>query len=456
MRIMYFVTVLCALSLLSGNAYSAEQVEVLKRDGLQNEIPLLDNRFRIDSQIDEITLLFFRKPGTPAVILVRPDGSKYFATNAVRDTNIEWFDELSYDLVTIKKPMPGPWQVIGSILPDSRIVVLGEISLQAEPLPPMLFRGETIKVTGQILNDGEPINANLFRDVVSLNVDFVSTNNDSFANFGAGTQEVAEFKDDGRGFDERPKDGVFTGEFKLVFPEGEWTPELYISTPLLQRRIVQDTIVVHEPPFGFNIALADENIDEHKLTITTDNKIVKPETVIFQGKIYYPNNEEQMFTINAAPGETRELIIKNYDWGRYSVELSVFGTNNNGREFMATLPTYKFEIARPIEAVPEVDPATVVEAEQTTPIEPEEEKMATSTIVGLIIGGNILIILLGWLAIRIFVQKKPIKIKLSLPFLNKKKHANQDADDTEKNQVDKNGSKNDKSGEILNLSMSDD
>ena len=133
MRIMYFVTVLCALSLLSGNAYSAEQVEVLKRDGLQNEIPLLDNRFRIDSQIDEITLLFFRKPGTPAVILVRPDGSKYFATNAVRDTNIEWFDELSYDLVTIKKPMPGPWQVIGSILPDSRIVVLGEISLQAEP-----------------------------------------------------------------------------------------------------------------------------------------------------------------------------------------------------------------------------------------------------------------------------------------------------------------------------------
>nr|WP_234047875.1 hypothetical protein [Pseudoalteromonas sp. LC2018020214] len=40
---------------------------------------------------------------------------------------------------------------------------------------------------------------------MSLNVDFVSTNNENFANFGAGIQEVAEFKDDGRGFDERPK-----------------------------------------------------------------------------------------------------------------------------------------------------------------------------------------------------------------------------------------------------------
>ncbi|KAA1164315.1 TIGR03503 family protein [Pseudoalteromonas fuliginea] len=456
MKTMCFVTVLIAVSCFTNNAYSAKQVEVLKRDGQQNEIPLLENRFRIDSQVDEITLLFFRKAGTPAVILVRPDGSKYFAPDSVKDPNIEWFDELNYDLVTIKKPTPGPWQVIGSILPDSRIVVLGEVSLQAESLPSVLFRGESVKVTGRVLNDGEPINANLFKDVVSLHVDFVSTNNESFANFGAGIQEVAEFKDDGRGFDERPKDGVFTGEFELDFPAGEWTPELYIATPLLQRRITQKALIIHEPPFEFDIALAKEDFDDHILAITIDANIVKPETVIIQGKIYYPNNEEQMFTIDAMANVSRQLTIKNYDWGRYSVELSVFGTNINDREFMATLPTYKFEIERPIEAVPEIDPATIITPDEMIKSDPDEGKMTTSTIISLIVGCNIFILLVGWLLIRIFVQKKSIKFNVRLPFLKKKKASEDDVTDSEKNQVGKNGSKSDKSGEILNLSMTDD
>ncbi|CAM3034598.1 TIGR03503 family protein [Pseudoalteromonas distincta] len=456
MKTVYFVTALCAASLFTGNAYGVKQVEVLKRDGHQNEIPLLDNRFRIDSDIDEITLLFFRKPGASSVILVRPDGSKYFTRDAAYNPNIEWFDELNYDLITIKKPTPGPWQVIGSILPDSRIVVLGEISLAAEPLPPMLFKGETIKITGKILNDGEPIDENLFRDVVKLNVDFVSTNNDSFANFGAGGQKVAEFIDDGRGFDENPKDGVFTGEFTLDFPAGEWASRLYISTPLLKRRVVQDKVLVHEPPFSYAITLADENVSDHHLIINIDDEIVKSETVIIQGKIYYPNNEEQMFTINALADASRQLEIKNYGWGRYSIELSVFGTNVNGREFMATLPTYRFEVAHPIEVLPEIASATVITPDKIIESEPVEEKMATSTIISLIVGCNTLILLLGWLAIRIFVQKKPIKFKVKLPFLKKKKTSEGDVADTEKNQVDKNGSKNDRSGEILNLSMTDD
>ena len=101
----------------------------------------------------------------------------------------------------------------------------------------MLFRGETVKLTGHVLNDGEPIEVGQFRDVISLHVDFVSTNNSDYANFGAGTQSVTDFRDDGRGFDERPLDGVFTGEFKLVFPAGEWQPELYIETPILKRTV---------------------------------------------------------------------------------------------------------------------------------------------------------------------------------------------------------------------------
>lgn len=458
MRLGRLLVLLSLLWTMASFASNEDKITLLKRDGQHNEIPLLENRFRIDHKIDEITLLFFRKVGAPAVVLVKPDGSKLYATSAVKNDALEWFDEISYDLITIKKPMAGPWQVVGSILPNSRIVVLGEVELQVEPLPNLLFRGETIKITGQILNDGKPIEVGLFRDVVSLHVNFISTNNSDFANFGAGTHNVAEFKDDGRGFDERPMDGIFTGEFKLVFPAGQWQPELYIETPLLKRTVVQPLVEVKEPPFSYDVSLAETDVDDHKLTITLDDKVVVPESVLVQGKIFYPNNEEQMFSIDAMAGLSRELLIKNYDWGRYSVEMSVFGTNVNGREFMATLPTYKFEIARPIEVVPEIikPEPTVAQLQEIERAAKEAEAMSTVTLVSLIVGGNIAVLLLGWLAIRVFVQKKSVVPKIKLPNMSKKSAKKSEPENLEKNEVSKNGSKNDKSGEILNLSMSDD
>lgn len=124
------------------------QITMLQRDGKVNEIPLLDNRFRIDYNIEEITLLFFRAPGAPAVVLVKPDGSKYYATSSLDNDALRWYDEVSYDLIILKNPTPGPWQVIGQIQKNSRIMVLGDIELEVEALPPLLFRGEVLKVTG--------------------------------------------------------------------------------------------------------------------------------------------------------------------------------------------------------------------------------------------------------------------------------------------------------------------
>lgn len=141
----------------------------------------------------------------------------------------EWYDDLTYDIIKIKNPMPGPWQAVGKILPESRILILTNIELEVEPLPELMFKGETIKLTGRLTNGGEPITAGQFRDVVTLDVDFVSTNDSQYDNYGAATARVAEFKDDGQGFDERPGDAVFTGEFKLDIPAGGWRPEFLLN-----------------------------------------------------------------------------------------------------------------------------------------------------------------------------------------------------------------------------------
>ena len=430
-------------------------ITLLTNDREVNEIPLLNNRFRIDYEVEKITLLFFRKPGSPAVILVKPDGSKFYAHHAMNNTQLKWFDEASYDLITIENPTPGPWQVIGRIQKDSRVMVLGDIELSVEPLPPLIFRGETLKMTGRVTNDGKQIEIGYFKDVVSLIVEFVSTNNELYDNFGAGTKSVTEFKDNGQGFDERPMDGVFTGEFKLTFPAGEWQPEFYIETPILKRRVVQSPVIIAEPPFQYQLALASNDEMNHELLINLDREVLKTETVIFQGKIYYPNGEEQVFTLDPEDKFYRKLEISNYDWGRYQIDLSVFGENTNGREFMADLPAYNFEIDRPIEKVPEMQaPEPNLSLAELTPPKPEPS-MTTNQLVGIVIIGNVVVMLIGWLAIRLFVQNKPITFNVKLPSFLKKQPNDKDLENTEE---DKNssGSKNNKTGDILNLSLDGD
>ena len=104
-----------------------------------SDIPLLDNRFRIDYGVKEITFIIKRKPGTPSVILVRPDGSKLYV-GKVTPSDVGWLTQQDQDLITVRNPMPGPWQAIGEVDPDNRVRLLTDIRLESEPLPARLYQ----------------------------------------------------------------------------------------------------------------------------------------------------------------------------------------------------------------------------------------------------------------------------------------------------------------------------
>lgn len=106
--------------------------------------------------------------------------------------------------------------------------------------------------------------------------------------------------------------------------------------------------------------------------------------------------------------------------------------------------------------MPELEATALPAAKQPAP-EPEPT-ISTALLVSIIVAGNLVVLLLGGLVIRIFVQKKPIKLKVPMlknPF--KKTEEVIDLDDLgpSENNAAGNGSKNDKSGDILNLSMKD-
>ncbi|WP_337881190.1 TIGR03503 family protein [Rheinheimera sp.] len=307
----------------------------------KNQIPLLDNRFRIDYEVAEITLVFFRKRGSASVILVKPDGSKINVINASRQ-GVDWYDDQSYDLIKIKNPTPGPWQALGQILPESRIMVLTDIELQVDPLPAHLMVGETIKVTARLTNGGEPIAAKDFRDLLRLDVLFISSNNADFENFGAGVVEVTSFADDGRNFDERPRDGIFTGEFRLQMVPGQWQPKYIVKTPLYTRELVQEPVILHKSPIEFIATPATAEGEMHLLTFKLADPEINPKSLALQGKIRFPNNEIQSFTLGEAAGDERVLKIVNFAPGYYKVESTLFAQTNAGRDLVINLPEATF------------------------------------------------------------------------------------------------------------------
>jgi uncharacterized protein (TIGR03503 family) len=327
----------------SDNKLSKTKVEYYQKDNITNQVPYFDNRFRLDADLEEITLIFYRKSGSTPIILIRPDGSK-IRVNQFDHENVQWFDDSTFDMIKIKKPMPGPWQAVGDILPNSQILIVSDVKIEVEPLPEIAFSGETLKVEGKLFNGNEAINSPHFTKVVKLDVNFYSTNNSQYENFGADAIKVTSFRDDGRGLDEYANDNTFTGEFILNFAAGEWQPVYLVKLPMATRELRQQSILLHKTPIEINVVKSD-NVDKpHQIQLLIDPTFVDPNSLVFQGKFTFPDRQVEPFSIMEEGGGSRTTTMTNTEPGLYRVNVSAFGKTITGREFRLVVPEFSFNV----------------------------------------------------------------------------------------------------------------
>ncbi len=370
----------------------------------QNSIKLLQNRFRIDYEVEEITMIFFREYGSAPIVLVRPDGSKIFPHDADGE-NIFWFDSSTYDMISIKNPTAGPWQAIGQILPESRVMVISKLQLHAAPLPKVIFAGEILKQTACLTNGGEAIDYAGFREVVSLDIDLRSTNNLEHNNFGAKPQIVATFEDNGKGMDEMPLDGVFTGQFNLDIADGEWNLVFLVSTPLFTREQVSSNVMVYPNPIEISVEMNEKEGGYHKLLVDAAREHVDMSTLLIDGKIRFPNGDVQNFSITDMSPDVREHLIVNFEYGVYRVKITAFGNTVDGRDFVLDVPEYSFLSEEPVvEVMVPVDPGQGETlsgsgmdelSEQGADNQPQVEEMSGSTLALIIVGANVFLLIVG-------------------------------------------------------------
>ncbi|GHC31674.1 vWA domain-containing protein [Aidingimonas halophila] len=129
-------------------------LDILERIFPADQVPLDDDRFVIDPDVESFSALLFHEPDADSPTLVGPDGRRYEQGDELPD-DIRWQSESRFDLITIPSPEEGEWRIEGDVGDESRINVSSSLVLRTSPLPPTLYLGFDLPVSAWLEEDGE-------------------------------------------------------------------------------------------------------------------------------------------------------------------------------------------------------------------------------------------------------------------------------------------------------------
>ncbi len=371
-----------------------------------SDIPLLDNRFRIDYGVKEITFIVTRKPGTPSVILVRPDGSKLYV-GKVTPPDVGWLALKDQDLITIRDPMPGPWQAIGEVDPDNRVRLLSNIRLETDQLPTQLYQGERVKLKSWLLIDDAPPKAGYYLTDLGMTVRLQRFNDAKQEGEPIVDEVLGHYRDDGKGLDEVPGDGIMTAEAVLDVAAGKYRAMYSTGNQVFSRARYQD-VLIYPLPVNYTLAPPSQEFGA-KLSFLIDADELDPASVVIEGKA--TNTVGASMAFNAVATEPRVEVdlsaIK--EVGQYEVTATLFGTTRLGREIQVTLPVKSFNIFPVLAA----EPSAASAASETSAAVPNqvkfEEKQSSGWLIWLLGGVGILLVLLGGVGFILLQKRRALK-----------------------------------------------
>ncbi|MCW9025646.1 MAG: VWA domain-containing protein [Gammaproteobacteria bacterium] len=170
-------------------------------------LPIRKNRFSVDSEVNDMTVLVFREEGE-TVTLTNP-GGKQFSHNQHTEA-VVWYKEKNYELVTVKKPDVGDWLIGGSNDTDNRVMIVTNLKLATNTLPTTLLNSDAIPVEASLYEKDKKIIKSSFLNLVEFTV-------------SENEQLLGLLNDTGTEGDNRKKDGTYSGLPLKGLPVGEHT-----------------------------------------------------------------------------------------------------------------------------------------------------------------------------------------------------------------------------------------
>ncbi|EIV8653564.1 TIGR03503 family protein [Vibrio parahaemolyticus] len=245
----------------------------------ESAMSLLDNRFRVDPTIEQITFLVYREQSSQPVVLVRPDGKKYYAWGSY--DNVRWYQEPSLDIISVDNPMPGPWQAVGKVTPKNNIRLISHLKLSTDVFPNRLYNGEALKFTARLTSDDKRLVLRDFLDRVNLRVTFtkfVENEDELIKEARPVPMIIGEFSDDGRGLDEQAGDGVFTVQLPIEVEPGKYRARITSGNGVFLRAQEQ-VILVYPNPVSRTFIQSRSPEKPHQLVVSGEQGMIAPGSI---------------------------------------------------------------------------------------------------------------------------------------------------------------------------------
>ncbi|AQS36371.1 TIGR03503 family protein [Shewanella psychrophila] len=373
-----------------------------------SEASVLKNRFRIDHMVDSLTLFIQRQYGSSPVVIVLPDGSKWYASRHPEE--VQWVDGLSGDIVTIQNPMPGPWQLIGRVVEGSKIQKVSKLGIKVEPLPQPLFQGERLKVTAQLLGDEQRLRMPGLDYLVEWTARFISDHLAGDENFAAGTLIVGSYKDYGEGLDERPDDGIFTGKINLNQPWGHYTFQVKVRNNVFTRESLFKFMLSPIPIEIDIIEPEDPLTGRWKLYVKVDEAVVQLSETHLDLELVGPAGLQLPITLSDLESSQSEIMLPEVsDFGSYRIKGMAVTTTLGGREIVLALPERFFNLIEPPKPPPTAEELAARAAKKAA----IAEEKAKDDAVFWIITVNLTLLVLGTLGLLIWRKRRNLKEALA-------------------------------------------
>lgn len=92
-------------------------------------LPMSENGFLIDGSIEEVTIVATKGSPKTQIRLNSPDGRSY--SNKEKSTGIGWFVSDNFDMITIKTPAGGRWEILFSTGENNKAYIITNLKLQS-------------------------------------------------------------------------------------------------------------------------------------------------------------------------------------------------------------------------------------------------------------------------------------------------------------------------------------
>lgn len=250
---------------------------------LLTALPINNNRFIVDKNLEEIVLSFDSTEPTiqikiPTGIMITPNDNQ---------SNILWKQKGQYHTILLKNPIEGIWEIKGKIQ-NPKIELISDLKLSFKPVPENIFLGEENEINAYFLKDDKTVDESNF--IQKMNV-VVSVKNEALTQ----VQDVI-LNDRAEGVDEYAQDGVFSSKFIIYDTPGIYDIGIKANAIGLRRERHQK-VFVHDYPVKIK---SEYDIETKKLVLTA--KIKSP--------LVSQKNFDLSLNIQEADGQIRRFLFE--------------------------------------------------------------------------------------------------------------------------------------------------